>query len=310
MRAPQRWTLIVGPLLLIGLCYAVAAPSRTAAPPPFPVTPASSSAASTDLPIACEHRLRELLGRLEGDWQTLVRAPFVMVSDLSASHLNQLFEQTILPTERALRIDYFDRHPEAPVTLLILSTEETYRRTVEQFGHARQAEYSGLYAREQRTVLVNLSTGAGTLAHELTHALAHADFPDMPEWFDEGLASLHEDAEFSADRLHLLGQSNWRLRFLCEADERDCWKTVEKLWQRRFAEPDIAALDYALARNFCLYLQQQGVLASFYRKCRTGSPPQSALREVIPGKSPADFDQDFRVWVQGAGADSRQAYGR
>ena len=297
MGTSRRLLLMVGPVLLIGLCYAVAAPSRDHR---RPVEPALRQPLpdQTALVSACELRRRELLGRLEGDWQTLVRPPFVVLSDLPPDRLQDLFDQTILPTQSAFRIDYFDRRPEMPIALLLVSNDETYRQSVNQVGHARQAEYSGLYAREQRTVLVNLSTGAGTLAHELTHALAHADFPDMPEWFDEGLASLHEDAEFSADRLHLLGQNNWRLRYLQEADERGCWKTLSELWQRRFGEPDIAALDYALARNFCLYLQQRDLLSTFYRKCRFGIPVEAALEEVFPGNSLEQIDRDFRLWVR------------
>ena len=63
------------------------------------------------------------------------------------------------------------------------------------------------------------------VAHELTHALGHFDFPEMPEWFDEGLASLHEDARFSDDHLDD-GVPNWRRRYLllaCRKANCDRW---------------------------------------------------------------------------------------
>src|SRR5262249_10398086 len=142
---------------------------------------------------------------------------------------------------------------------------------------------------------------AGTVAHELTHALAHADFPQMPEWFDEGLASLHEESAFSPDGRHLVGGENWRIRFLKEAEARGCWKSIRELLAEPFAEPEIASLDYALARYFCLYLQEQGLLPAFYRKCRTlcdADPTgEMALRQLHGGKSLDEIDREFRAWV-------------
>lgn len=302
MRVARRLTLLMGPMLLIGLCYAVAAPQRTAAP----VTPAPTASpqrqSKTSLIADCEDRARDLLSRWGNEWEGIVRPPYVLISDLSAADLEQLYLDTILPTHYALRIDYFDHEPDRPVTVLMLSTDEQYHAAVERLGHRRRAEYSGLYARDERTLLINLASGSGTLAHELTHALAHADFPRMPEWFDEGLASLHEEARFTDDRRHLIGQHNWRLQYLHEADRRDCWKPITDLWQHRFAEPDVAALDYALARNFCLYLQEKGLLSAYYRKCRTGidrdPTGHEALCELFPGKTQSELDADFRIWLR------------
>ena len=41
---------------------------------------------------------------------------------------------------------------------------------------------------------MNIGTGGGTLVHELTHSLIAFDFPHVPDWFNEGLASLPSDA--------------------------------------------------------------------------------------------------------------------
>jgi hypothetical protein len=210
---------------------------------------------------------------------------------------------TLRPTVRALQIQYFDRDPETPIAIVVLASDESYRATLQNFGHARQAEYSGLYAREERMIVLNLSTGVGTLAHELTHALAHADFPQLPEWFDEGLASLHEESEFSSDQQTLLGRDNWRRRFLQEAEERDCWKSLPQLFERPFARRNVAALDYALARYLCLYLQERGLLTVFYRKVRSGVAQDPtgiiALQRLFPEQSLAEIEADFREWLRG-----------
>lgn len=295
-------TLLAGTVVIIGICYAVAAPRQNKrVVQPQSLSAADFDAAESELLARCHAAAEEFRSQCEASWSLRVCPPFILAGDLTAERLDQIFEETVVPTTRALQIDYFDQEPEVPIRMVILSSDESYRRTLERFGQSKRAEYSGLYQRRERTILVNLSTGAGTLAHELTHALAHADFPEMPEWFDEGLASLHEESEFSADGRHLLGGDNWRIRFLREADQRDCWKTVAQLLERPFAEPEVAALDYALARNLCLFLQDRGVLPAFYRKCRSrrhaDAAGRSALLGLFPGKNLAEIDHEFRDWV-------------
>ena len=50
----------------------------------------------------------------------------------------------------------------------------------------------GYYKPSEKTMLMNINTGTGTLVHEMTHALVRYDFPDIPSWFNEGLGSLYE----------------------------------------------------------------------------------------------------------------------
>lgn len=303
MSFPRALTLTLGPLLLVGLCYVVAAPPRRASVAQERETRADVSRIDdAELQRQCQSKAGELRRRSQPQWSVFVQPPYVLAGDLSPDELESLYRQTVAATAQALQIDYFDRKPPAPITLLILATDESYQAVLKTFGHARRAEYSGLYVRDERTVILNLSTGAGTVAHELTHALAHADFPDMPEWFDEGLASLHEESEFTADGRHLIGRDNWRSRFLREADQRGCWKTLDRLFDQPFAEPDLASLDYALARNLCVFLQDRSLLPAYYRKCRSGisqdATGRDALLQLFPGKTLADIDTEFRAWLR------------
>lgn len=295
---PRTLTLLLGTGLIVGLCYAVAAPPPVDSPsaiiPPDPIRITNFAAAART--VAEQFRTRS--GQ---SWPAIAKFPFVITGDVPEEQLSRLHAEVIAPTVRALQIDYFDLDPAEPILIVILSSDDVYRQTLDKLGHGKQAEYSGLYHREMRMVVINLSTGPGTVAHELTHALAHADFPDLPEWFDEGLASLHEESEFSPDGLHLVGRENWRRKFLDEALARDCWKPLDRLLDEPFADPDIAALDYALSRYVCLYLQERGLLAPFYRKCRSGiaTDPTGrfALERILGGKPLDEIDRDFRDWL-------------
>lgn len=49
----------------------------------------------------------------------------------------------------------------------------------------------------------------GTLKHELVHLLIRSSFNFVPDWFEEGLASLYEESVFDTSS-HLQGKDNWR----------------------------------------------------------------------------------------------------
>src|SRR5205809_422641 len=67
----------------------------------------------------------------------------------------------------------------------------------------------GFYRHRDHTMLMNVGTGTGTLVHELTHALIAPDFPNVPDWFNEGFASLYEQCSLGPDTI--TGHENWRL---------------------------------------------------------------------------------------------------
>jgi hypothetical protein len=196
---------------------------------------------------------------------------------------------------------YFDAVPDQPIAVLLFAGEESYRRHAEVLDGRQRPNYAGYYERSERRVVVNIATGNGTLAHELTHALAHFDFPAMPEWFDEGLASLAEQSEFSEDGLRLAGVSNWRLNYLQPALKRGQLRSVDSLIADGHVRPGQEAVDYAHARYLCLYLQERNLLAPYYRKFRANAGRDRAglwtLCQLLGTDSLDTFDQQFREWA-------------
>ena len=116
---------------------------------------------------------------------------------------------------------------------------------------------------------MNISTGGGTLVHEIVHPFVAADFPQCPSWFNEGLASLYEQAG-SRDG-HIWGYVNWRLPGLqrairaprCRHSPRLCATSTHEF----YADP--RGTNYGQARYLCYYLQEQGELREFYRRFRS-----------------------------------------
>jgi hypothetical protein len=310
-------SLILGPPLIVGLAYLVARPDvpRASAGPastsfggsaasPTPASPMSpvGKPAEKSLVADCQRRREELARCLGARFSSIVHTPFVILGDVPASRLEGYYRDTIAPAARALAIAYFDRAPDRPIAVVLVSGDEAYQSCVEKLDGQRRAAFAGYYERRDHRMVINIETGAGTIAHELTHALGHFDFPDMPEWFDEGLASLHEEARFSHDRLRISGLPNWRKRYLLAAIQRGTLRPLESLIGEAHMRPNQQAIDYAQARYLCLFLQERGLLEPFYRKFRlavAGDPTGlRTIRALFDVNNLAPIDEEFRNWVR------------
>lgn len=316
--------LVVGPVLLTATCYSLTVgrgDTRSAANAPISgsnfdvealrdgVDAGLSTDADLDsdnrdsgrLAVLCDQRAKKLATLLDPTARLIVRVPFVLGGDLPEEVLDGQYRNTILPTARALSLVYFDREPDEPITILMYSSEKSYQDASWRLDRRDTVDYHGYYIRPDRRIVLNVSTGEGTVAHELTHALAHFDFPQIPEWFDEGLGSLYEESDFTDDGLQLVGFSNWRLNHLLHAMQNRRLKNLESLITSRDLRTADKSVQYAHARYFCFYLQDRGLLPFFYRRFRLNSASDpSGLRTLCDlfGTSNLDaIDRDYRRWV-------------
>ncbi|MBS0260433.1 MAG: hypothetical protein JSS02_00645 [Planctomycetes bacterium] len=301
--------LTAGPAALSGVFYLLCLPATGREQvQSLPGTVAASrsltpavSPVETDLERACRLTLTDLQTRLHVGMSSIVRPPFILLGECPPPELEQLYSETVLPVTRCLWRSYFDRRPNAPVTVIVLRDEPSYAAVAARLDGYESSSYSGYTQRGQRRIVVNLSSGRGTLVHELSHILALFDFPDMPEWFDEGLAALHEDAVLSDDGLRLIGVENWRSRFLREALSRDQLPTLESVLTNPVFRGQEEGLNYAQARALCLFLQDRGLLSHFYRKFRDGYASDRTgaglLCALFDADSLAEVDRQFRDWL-------------
>ena len=113
---------------------------------------------------------------------------------------------------------------------------------------------------------MNISTGGGTLVHELVHPLMEANFPTCPPWFNEGLGSLFEQC--GEKNGHIYGYTNWRLPGLQRAIREKriiSFETLLSMDPQTFYNDD-RGVNYAQARYLCYYLQEKGLLRKFYQE--------------------------------------------
>lgn len=254
-----------------------------------------------ELHNACSRLASALQQRLGPDCHVAVYPPFVLAGDLSPEQLTNWYENTIGPASRSMARSYFRVSPDEPITVLLFSGEHSYDRYAQTLFGDGQVSIYGYYKRGQRVLIMNAATGAGTIVHELTHALADFDCPQIPDWFNEGLASLHEQCRIRSDETGIDGLENWRLPILQRAIQEKRIRSLESLITADDFRMHDIGLNYAQARYLCLWLQRQGLLEEYFDRWRTNqaSDPLGAesLAAMFPDKTWPEIDREFQAWV-------------
>ena len=308
MDSHRKIILIAGPIVLMSACFLLtlgtAKDSRPTPPPrqiSVDVVSPLKNDADSRLRQACENIAQEIVTQIDRGNAVLIRPPYVIAGDMPEDALERLYQNVVQPTERALNVGFFDARPTEPITIVAFAKEVGFREYACRIDHRPAQSYYGYYLRDHRRLVVNVSTGAGTLAHELTHALAHFDFPNMPEWFDEGLASVFEQSEFTDSNHRLTGTDNWRVHQVLRAMHENHLRPTGDLIQGKSVRANNEAIDYAHARYVCLFLQDQQLLEPFYRKLRSRAETDptgwQTLREIVVCEKAQDLDADFHRWV-------------
>jgi hypothetical protein len=258
-------------------------------------------ASAAEIDQKCEKLLGEWKGRLEEEnFKYVVAPPFVIAGDGGAEALAAYRDRTILAATRCLQKQFFSRKPGEPVLILLFETQEPYRRLARKWFGDGDVPYYG-YFRHDNVMLMNVGTGTGTLVHELTHALIKPDFPQVPSWFNEGLASLYEQCSLGADDT-IKGHENWRLPGLQKAISAGKLRPLAKMIaDPKFYREDLLGVNYAQARYLMFYLQEKGLLVKYYQTFRDGVKEDgmglASLKEVIAPRSLEEFEREWRAWV-------------
>ena len=200
-----------------------------------------------------------------------------------------------------LKRDFFERNPSEIIDIWLFEDGPTYEEYTQRlFGEKPTTPY-GFYSPRHHALIMNIATGGGTLVHEIVHPFMASNFPDCPSWFNEGLASLYEQAQ---DRDgHIAGLTNWRLRGLKAAIHDGEVPPFEKLCStttREFYDRD-RGTNYAQARYLCYYLQEHDLLVKFYRAFRrnAGTDPTGidTLKAILGEENLAEFQRRWEKYV-------------
>jgi hypothetical protein len=269
---------------------ASAVPAPPAAPPPPRYDLAADLEARTNL-------VREELGpkaKVE-----VVEGVFLMASPSSALKTSAAVGKTALAAYFNGR---FSRRPDKAVLVLLFDGAPAYDGyCLARWGEPCSTPF-GFYRGAERTVVMNVAPGIGTLTHELVHPILESDFPGAPDWINEGIASLYEAFTFPRPG-EIRGNKNFRLPGLRGAlGTGRARPSLPALFAMKDGEfrGDEESLNYATARYFCQWMESRGKLWSFYHAWRDGfahDPTGENAFVATMGASPAALDAAWVAWV-------------
>jgi len=208
-------------------------------------------------------------------------------------------EGTIRRMYEFLYSDLFSKKPTKPIRVYLFRDKATYETYCKKAYEKPPSTPFGFYMSCERKMVMNISTGTGTLAHELVHPLLAEDFEDVPSWFNEGFASLYEQSRQNDDG-RMEGLVNWRLpglqRSLKEVSLREVMETSTKEFYG-----ERTGANYATARYLCLYLQEQGRLVDFYKEFKqscAADPTGITSLEKVTTRTLPELEADWKKWVR------------
>ncbi len=214
-------------------------------------------------------------------FSALVQPPFIVLGDEDAAAVRERARGTVKWATDKLKADYFRKDPAEIIAVWLFKDKDSYERCATALFGSKPFTPYGYYSEQNRALVMNIATGGGTLVHEMVHPFVHADFPECPAWFNEGMGSLYEQC--GEKRGHIYGYPNWRLPGLqkaIEAGSLPSFKELTGTTTDEFYGKD-KGTNYAQARYLCYYLQEQGKLVDFYKDFRENVKKDSSGYETL-----------------------------
>jgi len=288
--------------------------SCTSAPAEQPKTTASSRvatarpvapAAATEL-AATDFNLHvaQIKKRLpSNDFTVLVQPPFVVIGDGPAEEVKRRADDTVKWTVDKLKQDYFTKDPKEIIDVWLFKDAASYEKNTQLLFNEKPTTPYGYYSPEHRALIMNISTGGGTLVHEIVHPYMEANFPACPPWFNEGMGSLYEHV--GEEDGHIYGYVNWRLPRLQKAIKEGnvpAFETLMAMDPNTFYG-DRTGVHYAQSRYLCYYLQEKKLLVQFYKQfyARQKSDPSGfdTLKTILKESDMVQFQKRWEKFVSG-----------
>jgi len=196
---------------------------------------------------------------------------YVIFSLLDENITYEIINKNIRQTIDAMTDDYLNKLPDRVTPVFLFSDYDTYKEfSVETFGiEENDLSPYGYYKISKNVIAVKYYKWKGSITHEITHSLIQNDFPGMPSWLNEGLASLHEKYEYRDGRMY--GAFSWRIVALKRAFDIGTYTGLKKLMKsndRELYDEGRTSFYYAQARYLLMMLQQQGLLIKYYKHFR------------------------------------------
>lgn len=252
-----------------------------------PVAPPSAVAGRFTAAQYAQHVL-SLKPMLRSDFTVVIEPPFVVVGDEAPERVQERARTTVRWAVEKLKRDFFSKDPSMILTVWLFRGKTSYDEYTRVWFTGAPSTPYGYYTPEHKALVMNISTGGGTLVHEIVHPFMEANVPGCPSWLNEGLGSLFEQANERDG--HIIGMTNWRLGGLqraLAAGRVPSFKTLLQTTRDGFYNDD-PGTNYAQSRYLLYYLQEHGLLLRFwteYLKDRATDPSGYATLGKVLGET-------------------------
>jgi hypothetical protein len=233
----------------------------------------------------------------------LVEQPFVVIGDEPEEMVKRRSENTVKWAVTKLKQEYFIKDPAEILEIWLLKDDESYRKHAKEFFNDEPTTPYGYYSPSNKALVMNISTGGGTLVHEIVHPFMEANFPAAPSWFNEGLGSLYEQSGEEGGHIH--GYTNWRLPGLQRAigmARVSSFHSLMATTREQFYD-DRTGVNYAQSRYLCYYLQHKKLLTKFYKEFltnhKTDPSGYKTLQKVLGRRDMVQFQKEWESFVLG-----------
>ena len=236
-----------------------------------------------------------------GRFTVVVQPPFVVIGDESPAMVRRRAAGTVKWAADMLKKAYFKKDPTRILDIWLFKDKASYRKHTRGIFKDNPSTPFGYYSAAHGALIMDIATGGGTLVHEIVHPFMAANFPDCPAWFNEGLGSLYEQS--GERRGKIVGFTNWRLAGLQKAIKAAKVPSFKWLTDRTNAQfyGQDPGTNYAQSRYLCYWLQQKGLLRTFYHDFyanRRADPTGFAtLTKTIGAKDMAAFKKKWEAYV-------------
>jgi len=267
----------------------------------FLATAAAAEAGASPSHADYVEHVRDLRKTLPEGFHVVIEKPFVVIGDEDRAVVERRAAGTVRWSVNRLKELYFSEDPGHIINIWLFKDKESYRKhALELLGDRPHTPY-GYYSPRHKALVMNISTGGGTLVHEIVHPFVAANFADCPAWFNEGLGSLYEQCGQRNGRI--TGFTNWRLRGLQKAIAEKRVPPFRLLCQTTDSEfyHEDKGTNYAQARYLCYYLQERDLLAKYYHAFRKNADEDPSgygtLVAILGEDDMLAFQRRWEAWV-------------
>lgn len=228
---------------------------------------------------------------------------FVVFSDMDNKTTYGLIDNDIRNTIDAMESNYVTKTPDNLTPVFLFSDFAAYRRFVLENFDIEESDLSqyGFYKVSKNIIVIRYVSWKGSVPHEVTHKFTRVDFPEMPSWFDEGLASLNEKSTYKDGEL--VADFSLRIIPLRRALKEDTYTGLNTLMTTNDEElyGKRSSFYYAQSRYLLMMLQQNKKLVEFYKLFRdTYLQDETGITQLekVTGKKISALDDELVVFIK------------